>query len=166
MNKFLIASARADSRGLFEKYMIVNAVGACIEFFLGSIILTVAIFLSPTDEADNFSCWIWLSFAAVVFYSWDCSCLARRKSVLGWVFLMNTLYIWIIRVLAVCVVFYCGVWSIIHPSGRFSFEPHWNNVLFIFGGLLAYRAVSHISNVHRAIAERTILHEAGHQWKP
>lgn len=72
-----------------------------------------------------------------------------------------TVFMWGVWALNAYAAFYCGLWLTIHPFDKFSFELHWKNVLFTFGGLLALVMVKMISNVLRAIEERIKLFEAG-----
>lgn len=158
MNPFLMVSARTDNDGMFGSYIIANVFFACAGFLAASIILTAAIYFAPQN--GWMLPWSWAAFVGVVIRSWILSRIANRKSVLKWFELEVTIFIWGVWVLEVYAAFYCGLWSMIHPAESFTFDPHWKNVLFIFGGLLALGMIKHQNEIHVAIKERMRLFAA------
>ncbi|HAL56855.1 MAG TPA: hypothetical protein DCP63_10360 [Bacteroidetes bacterium] len=160
MNKFLTWSAHTDSEERFGTFMMTNAIFACIGFFIASVILTVAMFLLPSNDILMLF-WIWWSFGVVGVSAWVCSRVAFRKPVSRWFEILTNLFMCGSWCFVVYAAFYCGVWSIIHPFGEFSFDLRWKSVLFTVGGFLALLVFRQMSSISRAIEERIRLFEAG-----
>ena len=164
MNPFLMASAQADDEGLFGSYMLTNAIFACFGFLVASIILSLAVFLS-SPNTWMLPC-IWAASGGVVIRSWILIRIANRKAVFKWVVVGMTVFMWAVWAFEAYATFYCGLWSMIHPHDRFTVDPHWKNVLFLLGGLLALGAMKHLNEIHIAIRERMRLFAVGRSPTP
>jgi len=145
---------------MFGAYMMTNAIFACAGFFVASVFLTVAMFLSPSNHILMFF-WIWWSCGVIGINAWVSSRVAYRKPVSRWFCILTRFLMCVSWCFVVYAAFYSGVWSIIYPSGAFKFELRWKTVLFSAGGFLALLMFRHMASISRAIEERIRLFETG-----
>jgi hypothetical protein len=162
MDSQFLQSVHYDSESRFASYILASGIVTCAYLFFASILLSVAMFLTPVSSPIWWwlGC-IWLSFGVVVCYCWICACIARRQQVTKWFAMEMQLFMWIVSAFVAYLAFYRGLWSIFHSLQGISFNPHWKTALFALGGLLAFGMMVKATNIARGVDKRIRLFEKG-----
>ena len=155
-------SDRTDSEEKFAAFVRVNTIFASTGFFAASIILTLAVFLSPASHFILLP-WIWSSFGVVAGAALFAIRVAYRKPVWRCLGAQTRIILWVVRLFILYAVVYLGLWQIFHPSGEFSFELHWKPVLFTTGGMLGMTMIVEISSIGRSVEDHDRLLEVTRQ---